>query len=181
MKSRKGNKDHLDMIKTKKPAIVKNDNSASRIHISDHPEKPKIKDWFNREPVRWSVFNTLNCPSYPNSREGEFINLKVNCGPLSYYCYLYMRDFKSHNELEERIKKEISNVQPVFNDYTLERESLKSANARLGLIKYDSIDKKKIKSKVDNDELGGGAIAFLSVIGFMIFCSIIGLVISAGG
>jgi hypothetical protein len=183
MKLRKGNKDHLDMIKSKNPAIIRDNKAGAVFYIGDCYEKPKskIEDWFNRKPIKWSTRSMLDHPSYLADLKGPFICLNVDCGLLSYRHYFYMQDFKTHNELKERIKGGIATVQPVFNDYSLGKESLKSAEERLGIIKYGSRDKKKIESKETYDEPSGSTVALLSILGLVAFCLAIYSIVSVGG
>lgn len=171
MQQRKGNKEHIERIKSVKPAIVSKQITSKDLH-SIYPElyaSSKIDDWFNRKPIKWRVvpwLDRLHCYSEPH------IELHIKCGKLYFCKSFYMKDHKTKADLISEVKQDIAFAQRVFNEYSAGLSSLVEAKSLLSDYKYP---RKDIKEEKDT-EISISAAVFA----FVAFISVIGILIAVG-
>lgn len=173
MKQRKGNPEHIKRIKAVKPAIAR--KKLAKIDLpsiySAFNENSKIDDWFNRKPIKWRCDPCLSGFSLSFGID-PYIELSASCGKLSFYKMLYMKDHKTKSDLVCSVKKDIAFAQRVFNDYNSGLSSLAEAEKLLSDYKYP------IKITKKRDELDSPF--FVSGLIFVVFISVIGILISVG-
>lgn len=171
MKQRKGNPEHIERIRSVKPVKVSKRLTNSEL-LSIHPTSyviSNIDDWFNRKPIKWSC---TSCLSDFNLYNKPHIELSVNCGKLSFYKSIYMKDHKTKSDLICAIKKDIAFAQRVFSDYSAGLSSLLEAGDLLSEYKYP----RKIIVMEDDTEISLNATFFA----FVAFMSVIGILIAVG-
>ena len=171
MQQRKGNKEHIERIKSVKPAMTR--KKLTNIDLpsicSAFNRNSNIDDWFNRKPIKWRAvpwLDRIHCYSEPH------IELHVECGKLSFYKSFYMKDHKTKADLISDIKKDIVFAQRVFNDYSAGMSSLVEAKNLLSEYKYP---RKTIPVEEDT-EISLNATFFA----FVAFMSVIGILIAVG-
>lgn len=171
MQQRKGNPKHIERIKSVKPAIVTKQITRKDLY-SIYPESyaiSNIDDWFNRKPIKWSCtpwLDRLHCYSEPH------IELHVECGKLSFYKSLYMKDHKTKADLISAVKQDIVFAQCVFNDYSAGLSSLVEAKSLLSDYKYP---REKFVAQCETD-----ISLNMSFFIFVAFISVIGILIAVG-
>lgn len=171
MQQRKGNPEHIERIKSVKPAMTR--KKLTNIDLpsiySAFNRNSNIDDWFNRKPIKWSCTPYLGVLGLYSEPHIEFY---VKCGKLSFYKSFYMKDHKTKADLISEVKQNIAFAQCVFNDYSAGLSSLVEAKNLL----FDYKCPRKSTIKEEDTEISLNATFFA----FVAFMSIIGILIAVG-